>query len=88
MYIHPNVSKTQTEKIKRLAVLAASLLFIWFFIFRIAPWFDQRPSIEPIVDFIEERGIDASALYYTEIEEFAEAEIQINHSMRFTPTGP
>ena len=77
-----------TDKIKRLAALAASLLFLWFFVYRIAPWLDKRPAIEPLVGFIKERGIDATALYYTEIEEFAEADIQINHSMTYSPRGP
>lgn len=75
-------------KVKRLTVLVISIAALWVFMNHIAPWMDQRQSIQPLIDFIEENNIDASALYYTEIEEFAEADIQMNHSMDYTPRGP
>lgn len=77
-----------SEKARRVALLVVSILILWVFINHIAPWMDKRPSVQPLIDFIEENDIDAGALYYTEIEEFAEADIQMNHSMDYTPRGP
>ena len=74
--------------LKRLAALAASLLLIWFFMYHLGPWLKNLPAVRPLMNFIEERGIDATALYYTDIEEFAEADVQMNHSMDYTPHGP
>ncbi len=58
---------------------------IWAFMFIVAPRVEKMPAIEPIIRFIEENGIDASALYYTEIEEFFEAEIHMENAMDFAP---
>lgn len=77
-----------TGKVKRLTVLVVGIMVLWIFMNHIAPWMDQRPSVRPLINFIEENNIDASALYYTEIEEFSEADIQMNHSMDFAPRGP
>ena len=44
--------------------------------------------VDSFVEFIEERDIDAGALYYTDIEEFSEAEINMENTMRFPPSGP
>ena len=73
---------------KRWAGLCIGLLIIWLLMNYAAPWGRQTATLRPIMDVIEERGIDATAYYYTDIEEFAEAEIQINHTMDFTPRGP
>jgi hypothetical protein len=34
-------------------------------------------------DHIRENSIDATALYYTEVEEFAEAETHIRNAMKY-----
>ena len=44
-----------------------------------------KQRLDPFTDFIEERGIDAGALYYTELEEFAEAEAQMSNTMVYMP---
>lgn len=57
-------------------------------IYLIGPAIDRLDSVKPLIDFIEERGIDAGALYYTEIEEFSEANINMENTMDFPPKGP
>ncbi len=73
---------------RRWARLFLCLLLIWAFMFIVAPWVEKTPTVEPIIRFIEENDIDASALYYTEIEEFSEAEIHMENAMNFAPRGP
>ena len=55
------------------------------FIYSVGPVFNNRPYVKPLVDFIEERDIDAGALYYTEIEEFSEANINMENTMDYMP---
>ena len=81
-------SKAATGRLKGYPALFACLLLLWVVIFHIGPWLDRHPSIQPLVKFIDEQNIDAGALYYTEIEEFSEADIQMNHTMDFMPHGP
>jgi|GEM_PF-1346301 len=40
---------------------------------------------KPIAQFIEERGIQANAYYYTEVEEFAEAGVNLRTTMTYPP---
>ncbi len=49
----------------------------------LAPLIDRFPWIAPLVEFIDDREIDAGALYYTEIEEFSDAELQIRNIMDY-----
>ena len=70
---------------RRWARLFFSIVVIWAFMFIVAPWVAKAPVVEPIISFIEENGIDASALYYTDIEEFSEAGIHMENTMNFAP---
>ncbi len=72
----------------RWARLFLCIFIIWAFMFIAAPWVEKMPAVEPIIRFIDENYIDASALYYTEIEEFFEAEIHMENTMTFAPRGP
>ena len=70
---------------KQIVSFLAWIAFIIFFMLVIAPIFDNLPVIRPVIDFIEEENIDATALYYTEIEEFFDSDIYMNNAMRFNP---
>ena len=61
--------------------LLALLLFMFVFV----PWVQQFPMVRPLVVFIEESGIDASALFYTEVEETGDAESAMRDTMRYPP---
>ena len=73
---------------RRLSRLFLGISLILIFIFGVGPLLDTAPYIEPMVRFIEEREIDATALYYTEIEEFSEAAVNMENSMVYTPQNP
>ena len=70
---------------RRLFRLFLGVSIILFFMFGIGPLLDKVPYIRPMVQFIEEREIDATALYYTESEEFSEAAINMRNSMDYAP---
>ncbi|KPK36267.1 MAG: hypothetical protein AMK70_02960 [Nitrospira bacterium SG8_35_1] len=71
----------------RWAGLLLGFFLVWLFMFVIAPVIEESPAVKPLADFIEESGIDASALYYTEVEEASVAELNMRHTMEFMPTG-
>ena len=73
---------------KGVARLLGSFVLILLFIFYVAPWMTGLPMLRSLTGFIEERGIDAGALYYTDLEEFAEAEAQMSNTMAYMPRTP
>ena len=81
-------SKPGAGLMKRWAGLFIGLFIIWLLMAYAAPWGRQTETLRPIMDLIEERGIEATAYYYTDLEEFAEAEDNITHSLRYPPMGP
>jgi len=70
---------------RRIGALLACILAILLLLFVIGPALKDLPLVRPLATFVEERDIDAGALYYTDIEEFAEAEINMNHTMKYMP---
>lgn len=73
--------------IRRWAAFFAGLFFIWLFMFVLAPWLQGSPAVRPLARFIAERGIDASALYYTEVEEASLAETHMRNTILYMPKG-
>lgn len=73
---------------RRLVRLLMGIMAIWVFMFVFAPYFDDKPMVKPLVDFIETRSIDATALYYTEIEEFSTASFFFDNSRSYNPESP
>ena len=53
--------------------------------FFIDPWILQTPLFRPLGDFIDENDIDAGALFYTEVEEFSDADVKMRNSMKYSP---
>ncbi len=68
--------------------LVCGFCLIWLFILLVAPLFNNIPMVNTLSSYIEETGIDASALYYTEVEEAAMAELGARGTMEFPPLGP
>ena len=81
---------TQTEKkinerstVRRLFSLLLSIFIIWIFLFILGPRLQLIPMVRPLITFVESRDIDAGAYYYTDIEEFSEADIHMNNTMAY-----
>jgi len=68
--------------------LALGLALLVFFIFVAAPWINKLPMVRPLAEYIEKTGMDAGALYYTEVEETGEAEMHMRETFEHTPVGP
>lgn len=75
-------------RLKRFGGLFLGLFIIWLLMTYAAPWGRQTDALRPIMDVIEERDIDATAYYYTDLKEFAEAEDNIRHALQYPPVGP
>ena len=76
------------EWVKRWAALVCCFSLVWFFIMVLAPMFQKIPMVNTLTSYIEETGINASALYYTEVEEAAMAELGARGTIEFPPVGP
>jgi len=70
---------------RRVANLMLGILLILLFIFGIAPLMDRLPLVQPLVQFVDNREIDAGALYYTDIEEFATAAAHMENTRDYPP---
>ena len=74
--------KTQLRKLTEFGIGALAL---WLFMFVLLPAMESHPSIQPMVQFIEERDIDATALLYSEIEEFSTGYTEMDNTMDYMP---
>lgn len=76
--------RPQDRKSNGWARLLAWLLLIWAFAFVFAPWLQNHSTVvKTLADYIDASGIDASAIYYTEVEEVGEADLMIRNTFRF-----
>ncbi len=74
--------------LRRWAALAFGLAVIWAFVFVIAPALQKNEMVRPLAEYVRESGIDASALYYTEVKETGEAEVYLRDAFAYSPKGP
>ena len=68
---------------KRWLHLALGLFLLWAFIFVLGPMLQKIPDVGTLSKYINESGIDAGALYYTEVKEVGESEQAIRDTLRF-----
>jgi len=70
--------------LKGYAKLGLWAIILWFLVFIVAPFFrEQSPSIKKLARYIDESGIDAGAIYYTEVEEVSDADLAVRNTFRF-----
>jgi len=65
--------------------LLVSMGLIYMFMFHLGPALEQGAWIKPMADFIEERNIESSMYFYTEVEEFSDARLNWQHTMTYAP---
>ena len=68
---------------RRWAGLAGGLLVLYAFVFWVAPWLQHFGPVKRVHERVRERGIDATALVYTEVEEFADADCHMRDALRY-----
>ena len=69
--------------LKRYASLIAGIALIWIFAVYVTPWLGNFSFIKPLISFIKENDIKATAIYYTDIDEFAEADHMLRQFMTY-----
>ena len=69
--------------VKRWMHLALWLLLLWAFIFVVGPIAQKIPAVGILANYIKESGIDAGAIYYTEVDEVGESDQAIRNTLRF-----
>jgi hypothetical protein len=74
--------------LKGVCGLLVAMAGVLIFIFYVGPWLDQMPMVRPLAEFIDERGIDANMYFYTEVEEFSDANINMENTMDYLPRQP
>ena len=64
-----DVSPTETVpkpgSLLRLVVWSAAVALFWLVVL---PWLGSRPAVSDHVKWLEEQGVDPSAMYYTDLE--------------------
>ena len=71
--------------LRGVAGLLVSMGLIYMFMFHLGPALEQGAWIKPMADFIEERNIESSMYFYTEVEEFSDARLNWQHTMTYAP---
>lgn len=82
------MNRLEVEWVFRWAKLFVAIFVLWVMMTYVAPWGRQTAMFRPVMDVIEELDIKATSYYYTDNDDFAEAELQITNSLQFPPTGP
>jgi hypothetical protein len=81
----PKFNDQTNGRMKGIAYLLLSIMIVMFFVFVLAPGIDNVPHVKPLINFIDEYEINAAALYYTDIDEFSVAEINIKNTLDYSP---
>jgi len=79
------MKKQLNTMIKKYTYLLLSIMLVVIFVFVLAPGIDEVPQVKPLINFIDDNEINAAALYYTDIEEFSIAEINIKNTLDYSP---
>ena len=71
------------DKLKAWGRLCLGLLLVWGFIFELAPRLQQEvPFLQQIADYVNASGIEATALYYTEVEAVGDSTRTVQNTIR------
>lgn len=72
-----------SEKREGLIRFVICWLVVGAVIWGTGPLLNDWHVIKPLIAFIEDRDIDAGAYYYTDIEEFSEANVMMDNTMSY-----
>jgi hypothetical protein len=74
-----------SNTMKKYLQLIIAICLVMIFVFYLSPLFEELPLVESAIRVIDENEIDATALYYTEINEFSIAELNIVNTLCYSP---
>jgi hypothetical protein len=87
--IRPPVAPSgQTGGLHSWLKLLGGLALVLLFMYVIAPLGKHLPGFDSMFQFIDQKGLRATALYYTDIDEFGEAAVTLRNNREYTPKGP
>jgi hypothetical protein len=78
-------ASTPPPGVYRWLKLVAGFILIWTLIFGIGSLAQQLPGAKRMAQVIDERGLRATAVYYTDFEEPAEGSERIRDSLDYMP---
>ena len=71
--------------LRKWVALMTWLVAVWAFVFLLAPWLQQHAApLQTLGNFVRDTGIEASALYYTEVAETSEAELVLRSTFEYS----
>lgn len=73
------IKPTRAARISRFIAALALVGIVWLIVL---PWLGRRPAIRRYRDWLAERRIDPSAMYYTELESMEPILDRLNRRMR------
>ncbi len=80
----PSRSRQRRRGWLRLALGSAAILVLWL---AALPWLANRTAIRRHIEFLERRGIDPSAMFYTEVEPMGELQARLARTRREHPAS-
>lgn len=76
------------SRLRAWGLLCFGLFLVWGFAFVLGPWMqEQIPIMNDIFTLIEERDINSTAYFYTEIEASYDGEKYLQESIRLSDPG-
>jgi hypothetical protein len=65
-------------------MLCAWVAGVVLFMLVVGPALLRRPALRPMAEVIEERGIEANMYFYTEVEAFYDANVNMDNTWAYT----
>jgi hypothetical protein len=81
----PAGGQPPARALRRWGALLAMLALLWVMLFVAVPAAQRHPALAPGVQAIIDSGIEAGAIYYTGVEQVAEAEAAMRGVARPAP---
>lgn len=73
------------KRIRNWGRLLTGLLLMWAFVYVVAPACKNIEAVDTYTTYVRESGINASALWWSEVEETADAEFGARSVVEYTP---
>ncbi len=81
----PDKQRLHIVTFKKWVPIAFATCLLVLFIYVIGPMGLETEALKPMAEFIEENDINVNAYYYTEVDEFFEAERHMREYLKLVP---
>jgi hypothetical protein len=80
-------SVARNRKARGWLMLCAWVAGVVLFMLVVGPALLQRPALRPMAEVIETRGIEANMYFYTEVEAFYDANVNMDNTWAYPRSG-